>query len=92
MEEGSVYKADHATHEHEGIRTTHVFMAPGTHRVTVTCLVEHLLSLERHTYEVINEVDCLYVRRELRDLISEDRNAFLDAFQVSRSVCGRGGG
>jgi hypothetical protein len=52
-----------------------VFPAPGSYQVSLTCDLADGTSAT-----LIEEVSCMYVRRELRELTLVDREAFLDGF------------
>mmetsp|Transcript_103653 Transcript_103653/g.297777 ORF Transcript_103653/g.297777 Transcript_103653/m.297777 type:complete len:715 (+) Transcript_103653:82-2226(+) len=64
-----------------GSTVSHMFTSPATYHVSSTCTT----SLGNvHTTE--EEVECIYIRRELRDLSDMDLDSFLDAFQIMTEV------
>lgn len=53
------------------------FRSPGTYSVSLTCNME-----DGTTAELLDTVNCYYVRRELRQLSLVDREAFLEGFMT----------
>ena len=63
--------------EPEGVSVAHTFAAPATYSVSVTCT-----DADSGFHTLSTSVECVYVRRELRDLSSADMTSFLDTFAV----------
>lgn len=57
------------------------FPSPGTYTLKISCTL-----LDNTEEERVEDICCLYVRRELRQLTLTDRNTFLDTFLTMRNT------
>jgi hypothetical protein len=81
VDSDSIYPFTTDSFSLDGASVSHTFTAPATYHVSTTCTTT---TGDIHT--VASNVECIYIRRELRDLSTDDLDAFLTAFHTLSSV------
>ena len=75
--DNSAYLFSSDVAEPQGVTVLHTFPSPATYAVSATCT-----DADGGVHTLSTSVECVYVRRELRDLSANDAERFLTAFGV----------
>jgi len=81
IDDSSIYDYNESPTILSGQYVTHMFTSPATYHVSSTCTTT-LGNV--HTME--EDVECIYIRRELRDLTDMDLDIYLEAFKTMAMV------